>query len=152
MNRYISGDLMNHTKSYVVMYMTACSSSEAILEDVSMSICRGINKEDVIRKLILQGNFLFIWFVTGFIASYPEKINAPYKDFDRTERIFARLGQEYDDQSLRDLDEDDPKICSYIKRNLDEIVYLLTLYEEVGCDYLSIKEYSSYLMENQERV
>jgi len=140
------GEFIN--RKYVVTYVLGCSDAGKGLGDVVVSICEGQSEADVIRKLIDIKHCWFTWFIMSFIACR-ESIGTPSKDFEKSEKILARIAKEYDELNLSSLDSEHPEVKSYVERNVDELVYLLELYEDAGCDYIQILPMSKCVWTNQ---
>jgi predicted nucleic-acid-binding Zn-ribbon protein len=127
--------------TYVVIFIPRCYyDAEHSVEDVQIIISKADNKIDLITKLIRIENNSFINFVCRFIA-YSEEIPEPYFEEIKSHEILKKIKQEYDEQDIANGFSDEKESIEYVKKNIDDIVYLIQLYENEGCDYIRIDNF-----------
>jgi hypothetical protein len=122
--------------TYVVTFIPRCCDDEHSVEDVKVIISKANNKIDLITKLIKNNSI--IYFVYNFIAC-SEEIRIPFEEDIKSQEILEKIKKEFDEQDIASIDVDNEKTISYIEKNMEDIVYLIQLYESNGCKYIKIE-------------
>src|SRR5437868_3669370 len=123
--------------TYVVMLVPRCSDAEHFMEDIQLLIIQADSKSSVIKKLLDMENYHFVNFATSFIACHRD-IGRPFDQETKTQEILDKLAKEYDELGLSVKDNDSEETLDYVRRNTEELIFLIEMYEKHNCDYIRI--------------